>query len=180
MKKSILILASFLGFVGFANAQSDAKKMSAAKNITENVSKAADLSALSTGLKGTSMGKKFEAKGNYTFFAINDAGFDKTLHGTTQKMLSEEYLPMLDKIINFHTIEGKLSVQDLKTRISATKGGILFLKTLNGESLKLTLVNGNVVLSDTKGNKANIVESDIKQGNGVMHIVDAMLLPETL
>ncbi len=179
--KKLLILGTvvFAACIGITNAQGDAKKMSPSKNITENVAKAADLSALSTGLKGTSMGKKFEAHGNYTFFAINDAGFDKTLHGTTQKMLSEEYLPMLDKILNFHTVPGNLTIKDIKNKM-ATQKGPLMLKTLNGESLKFTLVNGNIVISDTKGNKANIVEGDVKQGNGIMHIVDAMLLPEVL
>jgi uncharacterized surface protein with fasciclin (FAS1) repeats len=180
MKKSILaITLIFACSIGVSSAQSDAKKMQASKNITENVSKAATLTALSTGLKGTSMGKKFEAQGNYTFFAINDAGFDKTLHGTTQKMLSDHYLPMLDKILNFHTIEGKFTIQDLKAKVEASKGGIQ-LKTLNGESIKVNLVNGKIVLSDTKGNTANIIESDVKQGNGIIHIVDAMLLPEAL
>ncbi len=180
MKKSILAFTLICACtIGFANAQSDAKKMQSTKNITENVAKASSLTALSTGLQGTSMGKKFEAKGNYTFFAINDAGFDKTLHGTTQKMLSEHYLPMLDKILNFHTIEGKLTVQDLKAKVAASKGGIQ-LKTLNGESIQVNVVNGKVVLSDKKGNTANIIESDVKQGNGILHIVDAMLLPEAL
>ena len=180
MKKSILLVAvAFAGSIGFAIAQGDAKKMSPSKPISENVAKANDLSALSTVLKGTSMGKKFEANGNYTFFAINDAGFDKTLHGTTQKMLSEEYLPMLDKILNFHTIQGKLTVQDLKNKVAIAKGPVM-LKTLNGESIKVILVNGNIVLSDTKGNKANILEGDVKQNNGIMHIIDTMLLPEIL
>jgi uncharacterized surface protein with fasciclin (FAS1) repeats len=160
-------------------AQGDAKKMSAIKNITDNVSKAAHLSALSTGLKGTSMAKKFSGKGNYTFFAINDAGFDKTLHGTTQKMLSPEYLPMLDKILNFHTVDGKLSIKDLKAQVNGAKG-VLMLKTLNGESLKITIENDQLVIADKKGNKAKIVEGDIKQGNGILHIIDAMLLPEAL
>jgi uncharacterized surface protein with fasciclin (FAS1) repeats len=180
MKKYIILLAlAYAGSIGLTNAQGDAKKMSPSKSITQNVAKAADLTALNAGLKGTSMGHKFEAKGNYTFFAINDAGFDKTLHGTTQKMLSEEYLPMLDKILNFHTIEGKYTVSDLKSKAQTAKGGFM-LKTLNGESLKITLENGKLVLSDKKGNKANIIESDVKQGNGIMHIVDAMLLPEAL
>ena len=128
--KKLLILGTvvFAACIGITNAQGDAKKMSPSKNITENVAKAADLSALSTGLKG-----------NYTFFAINDAGFDKTLHGTTQKMLSEEYLPMLDKILNFHTVPGNLTIKDIKNKM-ATQKGPLMLKTLNGESLKFTLV----------------------------------------
>lgn len=180
MKKYIILLAiAYAGSIGLANAQGDAKKMSPSKNITENVGKAANLTALNSGLKGTSMGKKFEANGNYTFFAINDAGFDKTLHGTTQKMLSEEYLPMLDKILNFHTIQGKFTISDLKSKVKAAKGGLM-LTTLNGEAIKITLENGNLVLSDKKGNKANIIESDVKQGNGILHIVDAMLLPEAL
>ena len=180
MKKLILILAlAVLGSAKVALAQDAAKSMSAKNTISKNINTDKDLSALSDGLKSCSVAKKLEAKGSYTFFAINNAGFDKTLHGGTQKMLSPHYNYMLEKILNFHTVEGKLTVKDLKTKIESGNG-VAMLKTLNGESLKVTLVNGNIVIADTKGNQANILESDLKQSNGIVHIIDAMLLPEAL
>ena len=178
MKKSILLITFALAYsIGNVSAQEAAKAMSARKNITENVSKDKELTALNDGLKATSMGKKLEANGQFTFFAITNGGFDKTLHGGTPKMMSEEYLPMLDKILNFHTINGVLTMQDLKNRVEMEKGTAM-LKTMNGESLKLTIENGQLMLSDAIGNKATIVESDLKQSNGIVHVIDTMLLPQ--
>ena len=70
-------------------------------------------------------------------------------------------------------------ILSLKNKVAVAKGPVM-LKTLNGESIKVTLVNGNIVLSDTKGNQANILEGNVKQGNGIMHIIDTMLLPQIL
>ena len=176
MKKSILILV-LLGVFTLGYAQDAAKSMSSRKTITENVGSDSNLSALSEGLKKTPMGQRLEAKGKITFFAVTTDGFNKTLHGGIPKMMSEHYLPMLDKILNYHAVEGDLSFQDLKNKIELGNGTAM-LKTWNGESLKLTYVDGKIIISDSTGNKATLVEADIKQSNGVVHIIDTLLLPQ--
>lgn len=176
MKKSILLLA-LACFSSFAFAQSNERVMSPKKSIPENIAKNKDLSSLNDGLAKTAMGKRLEAKGQITFFAITNDGFNKTLHGGTPKMMNEEYLPMLNKILNYHAIEGVVNYQDLVNRVELGKG-IAMLKTLCGESIKVTLVNGKIVLTDPLGNHASIIESDIKQSNGMVHIIDTMLLPQ--
>lgn len=176
MKKSILLLA-LACFTSLTFAQTAERVMSPKKNIPENIAKNKDLSSLNDGLTKTAMGKRLEAKGQITFFAITNDGFNKTLHGGTPKMMSEEYLPMLNKILNFHAIEGELSYHDLQSRVEMGKG-VAMLKTINGESIKVILENGKIVLIDPLGNRATIIESDIKQSNGIVHIIDTLLLPQ--
>ena len=176
MKKSILLLA-LACFTSLTFAQTAERVMSPKKNIPENIAKNKDLSSLNDGLTKTAMGKRLEAKDQITFFAITNDGFNKTLHGGTPKMMNEEYLPMLNKILNYHAIEGVLNYQDLVNRVELGKG-IAMIKTLSGESIKLTLDNGKVILTDPLGNRATIIESDIKQSNGIVHIIDTLLLPQ--
>ncbi|MEZ5427470.1 MAG: fasciclin domain-containing protein [Pyrinomonadaceae bacterium] len=189
MKK---ILLSFFGLaltiglgIGTASAQKMAsdtvmvggEAMLKTKNIVENAVNSKDHTTLVAAVKAAGLVDTLAGKGPFTVFAPTNDAFENLPKGTVESLLKPENKATLTKILTYHVVAGNYDAQSI---IKAIKkgGGKATLKTVSGGTLT-AMMNGdmNVVVMDEKGNTANISTYDVKQSNGVIHVIDAVLLP---
>ncbi len=148
-----------------------------AKNIVENAINSKVHTTLVAAVKAAGLVDTLMSKGPFTVFApVNDA-FENLPEGTVATLLKPENKATLSKILTYHVVAGSF---DAKTIIGAIKkgGGKATLKTVSGGTLTASM-NGpmNVIVTDEKGNTANISTYDVRQSNGVIHVIDSVLLP---
>ena len=118
-----------------------------------------------------------EGKGPFTVFAPTNAAFAKLPQGTVDSLLKPENKQKLTSVLTYHVVAGKLDMKALEKKIKAG-GGKAELKTVNGESLWV-MANGphNIQLKDAQGNVASITTYDVNQSNGVIDVIDTVLMP---
>ena len=114
--------------------------------------------------------------GPFTVFAPTNAGFAKLPAGTVESLLKPENKASLAKILTYHVVAGKVSSADLVKMIGDGKGTTSF-KTVSGGTVQAMLADGKVVLKDEKGLTSTVTIADVNQSNGVIHVVDSVLLP---
>ena len=137
----------------------------------------ADFSTLVAAITSADLAGTLSGAGPYTVFAPNNAAFDKLPEGALDNLMMEENRADLAGILNYHVVSGDLSAEALTQQIEAG-GGQAELTTANGEVLTASVVDGNVVLTDPAGNTARVVSTDIDASNGVIHVIDTVLMPE--
>ena len=116
-------------------------------------------------------------KGPFTVFApVNDA-FAKLPAGTVESLLKPESKAMLVKILTYHVVAGNFEAGAVVKAIEAGNGSAK-LKTVSGGTLTASLKEGKVILTDENGNTSTVVVADLKSGNGVVHVIDSVLLPK--
>ena len=146
------------------------------KNIVENAVNSQDHTTLVAAVKAAGLVDTLEGTGPFTVFAPVNAAFDKLPAGTVDTLLKPENKDQLVKVLTYHVVAGKVSSADLVKLIK--KGhGKAELKTVEGGTLTATLVDGKVMLTDEKGGMATVTIADVYQSNGVIHVVDSVLLP---
>jgi uncharacterized surface protein with fasciclin (FAS1) repeats len=114
--------------------------------------------------------------GPFTVFAPTNEAFAKLPAGTVDTLLKPENKEMLTKILTYHVVAGRLSASELKKEIKAGNGQAK-LKTVNGETLTAMMQDGNIVLKDEKGDISKVTIPNVFQSNGVIHVVDTVVLP---
>ncbi len=151
--------------------------MMANRNIVQNALDSKDHTTLVAAVKAAGLVDTLMSKGPFTVFAPTNAAFNMLPEGTVDKLLMAENKKMLTDVLTYHVVAGKIDGKELKKRINAG-GGKAMLKTVNGETL-WAMMNGpmNVVLKDAKGNWASISTYDVYQSNGVIHVIDHVLMP---
>ncbi|MCY7291880.1 MAG: fasciclin domain-containing protein [Ferruginibacter sp.] len=118
-----------------------------------------------------------KSKGPFTVFApINDA-FAKLPAGTVETLLKSENKATLAGILTYHVVAGNLDAKAVLEAIKKGEGKVV-LTTVAGGKLTAAVENGNVVLTDEKGGKATVIVTDLKATNGVIHVIDAVVLPK--
>ncbi len=182
MKKSIATAAAFLLIASSAAFASNmvmvgGKEMSPEKNIIANAVKSADHTTLVAAVKAAGLVKTLEGAGPFTVFAPTNEAFAKLPEGTVDTLLKPENKAKLTAILTYHVVAGKLTFNKLAEKIKAD-GGSATLKTVNGKDLTV-MMNGphNIVIKDEKGNVATISTYDVIQSNGVIQVVDSVLMP---
>ena len=146
------------------------------KNIVENAVNSQDHTTLVAAVKAAGLVDTLEGTGPFTVFAPVNAAFDKLPAGTVDTLLKPENKDQLVKVLTYHVVAGKVSSADLVKLIK--KGhGKAELKTVEGGTLTATLMDGKVMLTDEKGGMATVTIADVYQSNGVIHVVDSVLLP---
>ncbi len=183
MKKSILaiLLALTFGFTAIsANAQKDpmvgGSAMYPTKNIVENAVNSKDHTTLVAAVKAAGLVSTLEGPGPFTVFAPTNEAFAALPAGTVDTLLKPENKPMLTKILTYHVVAGKLSTKDLKKQIKQG-GGKAALTTVEGGTLTVTMQDGKYMLTDEKGGQATITIPNVYQSNGVIQVVNAVLMP---
>jgi uncharacterized surface protein with fasciclin (FAS1) repeats len=146
------------------------------KNIVENALNSKDHTTLVAAVKAAGLVDTLEGPGPFTVFAPVNAAFDKLPAGTVDTLLKPENKDALVKVLTYHVVAGRVSSKDLVKMIKKG-GGKAELKTVEGGMLTATLQGGKVVLTDEKGGMATVTIADVYQSNGVIHVVDAVLLP---
>jgi uncharacterized surface protein with fasciclin (FAS1) repeats len=146
------------------------------KNIVENAVNSQDHTTLVAAVKAAGLVDTLEGAGPFTVFAPVNAAFDKLPAGTVDTLLKPENKDQLVKVLTYHVVAGKVSSTDLVKMIK--KGhGKAELKTVEGGTLTATLTGGKVMLTDEKGGMSTVTIADVYQSNGVIHVVDSVLLP---
>lgn len=152
-------------------------EMSPKKNIVENAVNSKDHTTLVTAVKAGNLVETLSSEGPFTVFAPTNKAFEILPEGTIETLLKEENKGKLQTVLTYHVIAGKL---DSKAVIMAIKkgDGKAEVKTVQGQKLTLTTADGKVFITDESGNKATVTIADVYQSNGVIHVVDAVLLPK--
>ena len=182
-KKSLSLLVGVLALTATAmtaHAQKDPEVGGAAmyptKNIVENAVNSPEHTTLVAAVKAAGLVSTLEGRGPFTVFAPTNAAFDKLPAGTVDTLLKPESKAELVKVLTYHVVAGKVSAKTLMAMIEKG-GGKAELKTVEGGILTASVVDGKVVLTDEKGGTATVTIADVYQSNGVIHVIDSVLLP---
>ena len=185
MKKLVFaVFALALTFtfgIGNASAQDSMKskdsKMASKKNIVETAVGADNLSTLVAAVKAAGLVETLSGEGPFTVFAPDDAAFGKLPEGTVATLVKPENKATLTKILTYHVVAGKY---DAKTILRAIKkgDGKATLTTVQGGTLTAMLDGGSVVLTDDKGGTSTVTATDVKTSNGIVHIIDTVVMPK--
>lgn len=181
MKKLALVFVLALISVGtFAQMQKapmvGGAAMSPSKNIVENASNSKDHTTLVTAVKAAGLAETLQSSGPFTVFAPTNAAFDKLPAGTVETLVKPESKETLTSILTYHVVPGKLSAADILAKIKEGNGAAV-LTTVQGEKLTASLKGTNVILTDAKGGTSMVTIADVNQSNGVIHVIDSVLLP---
>ncbi len=141
------------------------------KNIVENAVNSKDHTTLVAAVKAAGLVKTLESKGPFTVFAPTNAAFGKLPAGTVDTLVKPENKATLTKILTYHVVAGKLQASDL------TDGKKL--KTVEGEELTVKKSGDTVTIVDAKGGSSTVTIANVNQSNGVIHVVDTVLMPAT-
>ncbi|WP_407649158.1 fasciclin domain-containing protein [Devosia algicola] len=147
------------------------------KNIIENAVNSKDHTTLVAAVKAAGLVDALSGPGPFTVFAPTNEAFAALPAGTVDTLLKPENKGMLTKILTAHVISGKYSDADLLAKAEANPKGFT-LKTLSGDRLQFTKLGSVLYVVDESGNAAKITISDVNQSNGVIHVVNKVLLPK--
>jgi uncharacterized surface protein with fasciclin (FAS1) repeats len=146
------------------------------KNIVENAVNSKDHTTLVAAVKAAGLVDTLEGPGPFTVFAPTNEAFAKLPSGTVDTLLKPENKEQLVKVLTYHVVPGTVTSADLVKQIKAGNGKAM-LKTVNGESLTASLKDKSVIITDEKGDMSMVTIADVYQSNGVIHVVDTVLLP---
>ncbi len=151
--------------------------MYATKTIVENASKSADHTTLVSAVKAAGLAETLSGPGPYTVFAPTNAAFLKLPAGAVDGLLKPEAKADLTGLLTYHVVPGVVTAADLEKAIDAGDGKAE-LATVAGGKLTATKEDGGIVVTDGKGGKAKVSQADVIQSNGVIHVVDSVLMPQ--
>lgn len=179
-KQLAVLLLSIVAAATLAVAGSDpmvgGHEMFPSKNIIQNAVNSDDHTTLVAAVKAAGLVDTLQGPGPFTVFAPTNEAFAKLPAGTVDTLLKPENKDMLTKILTYHVVAGKLSASDLRKEIKAGNGEAS-LKTVSGGTLIATMQGDHIVLKDEKGDMSTVTISNVNQSNGVIHVVDTVLLP---
>ena len=128
-------------------------------------------------VKAAGLVETLQGAGPFTVFAPTNDAFAKLPEGTLTSLLKPESKATLVKILTYHVVSGNLDAAAVIAAIKAGKGSVK-VTTVSGGILTASMKNGKVILTDEKGNVSTVVATDLKAGNGVVHVIDAVVLPK--
>jgi len=184
MKASIAILvAAFAAGAALAvPASAEMTKMVggapmySSKNIIENAVHSKDHTTLVAAVKAAGLVDTLEGPGPFTVFAPTNEAFARLPAGTVDTLLKPENKGQLTSVLTYHVVPGRLTVADIDGLIQQG-GGKAMLKTVQGEELTFARMNGRLWVIDGKGDKAEVTIPNVMQSNGVIQVINAVLLP---
>ncbi len=147
------------------------------KNIIENAVNSKDHTTLVAAVKAAGLVETLSGPGPFTVFAPTNKAFDKLPKGTVETLVKPENKATLTSILTNHVVAGKVSAADLVGMIKKD-GGKTMVKTVGGGTLTASMKGKNVILTDAKGGTATVTIADVNQSNGVIHVIDSVLLPQ--
>ena len=152
------------------------KEMFPQKNIVENAVNSADHTTLVAAVKAAGLVDTLQGAGPFTVFAPTNMAFDKLPSGTVATLLKPENKADLTKVLTYHVVAGRLASTDIKKQIKEGNGKAMF-KTVSGGTLWAMMEGNTIVLKDEKGGMSRITQANVFQSNGVIHVVDSVVLP---
>ena len=148
------------------------------KNIIENAVNSKDHTTLVAAVKAAGLVETLQGAGPFTVFAPTNAAFDKLPKGTVETLLKPENKKMLTNILTYHVVSGKMNAKDIDKAIKAGNGKAT-LKTVSGGTLTAWMKGKDLYLTDEKGGSSKVTIADVNQSNGVIHVVDTVLMPKS-
>lgn len=186
MKNLFLAVLMVIGLLGVSSTQAQmmndnpmvgGQAMMMNKNIVENAINSAEHTTLVAAVKAAGLVDTLMSKGPFTVFAPTNDAFENLPDGTVATLLKPENKAMLSKVLTYHVVAGKFTAKDIMKLIKKGNGKAV-IKTVAGGNLT-AMMNGamNVVVMDEKGRTASISTYDVMQSNGIIHVIDEVLLP---
>lgn len=146
------------------------------KTIVQNAVNSKDHTTLVAAVKAAGLVDTLSGAGPFTVFAPTNAAFGKLPAGTVQTLVMPENKAALTKILTYHVVAGRMTSAQLAAKIRAGRG-MAHLTTVQGERLMASMQGKWLVLTDAKGGKSRVTTADVMQSNGVIHVVDTVLMP---
>ncbi|GAA5087476.1 fasciclin domain-containing protein [Chryseobacterium ginsengisoli] len=146
------------------------------KNIIENAVNSKDHKTLVAAVKAAGLVETLQGAGPFTVLAPTDAAFAKLPKGTVENLVKPENKAMLTKILTYHVLAGKFNAKEIWAAVKAN-GGKAMMKTVEGEELTFWTKGKDLYVRDAKGNDAKVTIADVNQSNGVIHVIDTVLMP---
>ena len=165
------------GAVSLAQVTVGGAPMYANKDIVDNAVNSKDHTTLVAAVKAADLVDTLKGAGPFTVFAPTDAAFSALPAGTLDSLLVPDNKPALTRVLTYHVVPGKLDAAALKRQIAAG-GGKATLVTAAGGTLTATAGGDLIMLTDAAGGMAHVTIADVMQSNGVIHVVDKVLLPK--
>ncbi|MVA26122.1 fasciclin domain-containing protein [Agrobacterium vitis] len=184
MTKTTLRLLAAVSIIAAGSAVAFAKNpmvggaaMYENKNIVENAVNSKDHTTLVAAVKAAGLAETLEGKGPFTVFAPTNEAFDKLPKGTVETLLKPENKEKLTKVLTCHVVAADAMSKAIEKMIK-DDGGEHDVKTVGGCVLKAKESKGKITLTDETGGVAHVTIADVKQSNGVIHVIDKVLLPK--
>ncbi len=146
------------------------------KNIVENAVNSKDHTTLVAAVKAAGLVDTLSGKGPFTVFAPTNAAFDMLPSGAVNMLLMPENKAMLTKVLTYHVVAGNMDSKKLMKAIKKGNGKAT-LTTVSGDMLTASMSGNNIMLMDEKGGTAMVTIANVKQSNGVIHVIDHVLMP---
>lgn len=146
------------------------------KTIAENAYKAESLSVLVEAIKAAGLADTLNSEGPFTVFAPTDDAFAALPQGKVEELMKPENQQKLQKILSYHVVPGKATAEVVMEMIKKG-GGHATVDTVQGEKLTLRTDGGKVTVTDAKGNTATVLQADLMSSNGVVHVINGVLMP---
>jgi len=159
-----------------ANPMVGGAAMYPTKNIVENAVNSKDHTTLVAAVKAAGLVDTLESKGPFTVFAPTNEAFAKLPAGTVENLVKPENKATLTKILTYHVVPGRITAGQIAS-MAARNHGTASLKTVEGENLRFMKNGGGWWVIDAKDNKARITIPNVMQSNGVIHVIDSVLMP---
>jgi uncharacterized surface protein with fasciclin (FAS1) repeats len=178
-------LALSIGVGGTAFAQMKDKEktvtvggapMYPSKNIVQNAVNSKDHTTLVAAVKAAGLVDTLSSPGPFTVFAPTNEAFKKLPAGTVDTLLKPENKQKLTAVLTYHVVPGRITAKQLTDKIKDGNGKAM-LKTVEGEELTFQMKDGKVWVKDGKGDTAQVTIANVMQSNGVIHVIDTVLLP---
>jgi uncharacterized surface protein with fasciclin (FAS1) repeats len=151
--------------------------MSPSDTIVTNAAKASNLTTLVSAVQAAGLAETLSGPGPFTVFAPDNAAFEKVPAATRETLMSPAGKADLTKILTYHVVPGRLTAADLATQAQAN-GGKVELTTVQGATLTANVnPDGSVTLTDGKGGASRVTQADVLQSNGVVHVIDTVVMP---
>jgi uncharacterized surface protein with fasciclin (FAS1) repeats len=176
---SVAVMALVFGATSFAQktVMVGGAAMYPSKNIIENAVNSKDHTTLVAAVKAAGLVETLQGKGPFTVFAPTNEAFAKLPMGTVETLLKPENIKMLQTILTYHVVAGKMNAADIAKAIKAGNGKAT-LKTVSGGTLTAWMKGKKLYITDENGTMSQITISDVNQSNGVIHVVDTVVLPK--
>ncbi len=168
---------SAVAMPSFAQVLVGGAPMLASKDIIDNAVNSKDHTTLVAAVKAAGLVEKLKGPGPFTVFAPTNDAFAALPAGTVDTLLKPENKPTLTKVLTYHVVAGKSDAAAIAKMIK-DDNGMAKIKTVEGGTLTAKAGGGKVMVMDEKGGIANVTIADVYQSNGVIHVVDKVLMPE--
>jgi uncharacterized surface protein with fasciclin (FAS1) repeats len=174
---AVTALAATAMLAAAKNPMVGGQEMFPSKNIVQNAMNSADHTTLVAAVKAAGLVDTLQSPGPFTVFAPTNEAFAKLPAGAVDNLLKPENQDALKKVLTYHVVAGKLSASDLMKKIKEGNG-TAELTTVEGGKLWATLHEGkHIILKDEKGGTALVTIADVNQSNGVIHVIDSVVMP---